>query len=327
MSVTFITSYLGQGLAAARPVSPNITAGSIGYYFATDTNALTVFAGGTWQAIPAASPTLPTGEILVGNASGIAAPVAMSGDAVITSAGVVTVSKSGGVAFGSAAFTSSAAYDMAGAAAAVQALRASTTVFGLAKVDGSTITAAAGVISAAQGSFLGPPFHPGYVAGRFYGSPGNQTASAAAASTGTLYFTPIYIGVAKTFTKMSVRTNASVVGTPHAEIGIYANNNGIPGALILDAGQVVLVSSGTSTISGLSLPLTAGWYWLAVSTDVSEQLFGIPLGINVFWQGQTAINGLNSGYSQAWAFSTGNLPVVGTLADVTGVCPSVWLSF
>ena len=64
---------------------------------------------------------------------------------------------SNGVAFGTAAFTAASAYDVAGAAAAVQALRGSTTVFGLVEVDGTTITAVGGVISAVGGGSSGAP--------------------------------------------------------------------------------------------------------------------------------------------------------------------------
>lgn len=46
---------------------------------------------------------LPSGDILVGNASGIATAVAVSGDAVLSNTGALTVTKTNGVAFGTAA--------------------------------------------------------------------------------------------------------------------------------------------------------------------------------------------------------------------------------
>lgn len=51
------------------------------------------------------SPSLTSANILVGNVSNIAAAVALSGDAVITNAGVLTVSKTGGVSFAASATT------------------------------------------------------------------------------------------------------------------------------------------------------------------------------------------------------------------------------
>lgn len=46
-----ITQFLGEGLAAARPATPDIPAGSIAWYYATDTNALTYYAEGAWNAV------------------------------------------------------------------------------------------------------------------------------------------------------------------------------------------------------------------------------------------------------------------------------------
>jgi hypothetical protein len=61
MTSTLITAYLGQGLAAARPVTPAIAAGSIGFYYATDTDVLTVYANGAWRSPGGyASGTIPT---------------------------------------------------------------------------------------------------------------------------------------------------------------------------------------------------------------------------------------------------------------------------
>lgn len=52
MASTLITSYLGQGLAAARPATPLIATGTIGWYFATDTGVMSVYANGAWRVAP-----------------------------------------------------------------------------------------------------------------------------------------------------------------------------------------------------------------------------------------------------------------------------------
>jgi hypothetical protein len=44
-----ITSLLGQGLAADRPVTPNIDPDAITFYFATDSNELSCYADGAWH--------------------------------------------------------------------------------------------------------------------------------------------------------------------------------------------------------------------------------------------------------------------------------------
>ncbi len=44
-----ITSYLGQGLASARPVTPNLSPGAAALWYSTDTAEFSVWAGGVWR--------------------------------------------------------------------------------------------------------------------------------------------------------------------------------------------------------------------------------------------------------------------------------------
>lgn len=46
-----ITDYIDVGLAASRPVSPNLASGAFGLYFATDTNVLSIWTGSSWTAL------------------------------------------------------------------------------------------------------------------------------------------------------------------------------------------------------------------------------------------------------------------------------------
>jgi hypothetical protein len=46
-------------------------------------------------------------------------------------------------------------------------------------------------------------------------------------------------------------------------MGVYADNSGVPGSLLLDAGAVVVADNTWCVISNLSLPVTSGtYYWL-----------------------------------------------------------------
>ena len=49
MASGLITEYLGQGLAADRPVTPDIGAGPIAVWYSTDDNELSVYADGGWH--------------------------------------------------------------------------------------------------------------------------------------------------------------------------------------------------------------------------------------------------------------------------------------
>lgn len=59
-----IVDYLGYGTAAARPASLSLTTSAIGIYYATDTNALSVWDGTAWVA-----PTL-SGSVAWGSITG-----------------------------------------------------------------------------------------------------------------------------------------------------------------------------------------------------------------------------------------------------------------
>lgn len=62
--------------------------------------------GSTWQSLTSSSgglPALTNGNIWIGNASNVATANAMSGDCTITNAGVITCTKTNGVAFGTLA--------------------------------------------------------------------------------------------------------------------------------------------------------------------------------------------------------------------------------
>lgn len=76
---TIITDYLGRGLFASRPASPNIPSGGTAWYYATDTTALYVWDGSAWQQA-AAGITQLTGDVTAGPSAGsVAATLANSG--------------------------------------------------------------------------------------------------------------------------------------------------------------------------------------------------------------------------------------------------------
>ncbi len=172
-------------------------------------------------------------------------------------------------------------------------------------------------------------FHPTYRAGNFYGSTGliGTAASTLAGNTGTVWFTPFYVPFAVNFTKATCHTTSITAGAT-ATMGLYSDAAGKPSAKLFDFGSKALSASSDNTITGLTTNLTAGWYWLAIGMSASCTFYGVgAAGASAFTQGQSAITGFPSGYSQAWSYSAGNLPAVGTLAEVTGTSPSVWLSF
>ena len=67
---------------------------------------------GVWAGLTCSgsTPALTNGHIFVGNASNVATDVAMSGDGTMANTGAITITKSSGVAFGTAAFQNVAAF-------------------------------------------------------------------------------------------------------------------------------------------------------------------------------------------------------------------------
>lgn len=166
---TLHNSLPGRSVANAHPASAitNTPAGNIA---STDVQA----ALNELDTEKLGSGLAPT-HIFVGSAGGVATDVTMSGDATIASSGAITVTKSGGVAFGSAAFVATTAFDAAGAAAAAQA--ASLPLHGTADaaLTANTCTGNAATVTT-NANLTGP-----------ITSVGNATAVASQTGTGTKF--------------------------------------------------------------------------------------------------------------------------------------------
>lgn len=250
----------------------------------------------------APAPTVPTGA----NPTATAGPTAVNGAA--------------------------ATFMRSDAAPAIQ--QASAAQKGIVQVDGTTITAAAGIISVPQaatgqkgvgqpdnktirttaavysiiGNALG---HPGFISGAYYSSPGCwPTLSGQALAANTLYFCPFFVPYSVTFSEIGCNVT-TLAAASHCELGIYSNNNGNPDALLYDAGQIDSSGTGGKAITGLSLALDPGWCWLAVASDGTPSLTNAASnGFAPFLLGWSNAAGsiLNFGRQQAWVYSTGNLP-------------------
>ncbi|MDO8578463.1 MAG: hypothetical protein Q7R50_04715, partial [Dehalococcoidales bacterium] len=82
-----------------------------------------------------------------------------------------------------------------------------------------------------------------------------------------------------TLSKLEVLVS-DTTSTANLRLGVYADNNGQPGNLLLDAGSV-RSANGWVGISGLNLPVTSGaYYWLAFlpqsTTGIAYQSTGMP---------------------------------------------------
>ena len=217
---------------------------------------------------------------------------------------------------------SAATFMRSDAAPAVQ--KASASVFGVAKVDGTTITASAGVITATGFVPSGAAYHPGYVTGRFY-STVFASLSVLNIAANTLYATPIYVPTTTTITKMMAAVTTLAAGKS-IELGIYNNSGGVPTTLLSDAGTISAGATGDIVKSGLSIVLAPGWYWVVMASDGTPGVRGLTANdVNIMGVATTNTN--VRGINGSWTFSAGNLPAsFPAITYGASTFPVVWVA-
>lgn len=162
-----------------------------------------------------------------------------------------------------------------------------------------------------------------WVKGRFYGVPQGTTPTALLTITGTLYAYPIYVPETIAIQTLNLSVTTGQTGGA-AHLGIYADNNGYPGALIYDSGAVTgLTSTAVSTVTPSTPPvLTPGWYWVA-SIFTASSTFPSVAGTSVtYTQQNPAIIGWDTA---AHALATSAEAVTGiSVAGTYGALPATF---
>lgn len=104
MAGSLVTNYLAQGTAAARPATPTAATGTLSFYFASDTETLSIYDwnDGAWQDLPTSGglAAATTTEILTGTSTTVAGtPDAIAAlweqGSDIASAGTISVGEGG----------------------------------------------------------------------------------------------------------------------------------------------------------------------------------------------------------------------------------------
>ncbi len=151
-----------------------------------------------------------------------------------------------------------------------------------------------------------------HVAGRYYISQvltGSQSANLAQPAANTLIGQPFFVPVTATYTGIAIHVTTAAALT-EARLGIYNDNTGVPGSLVLDAGTVATTSTGAKEIT-ISQSLSGpAWYWVACVTNSGTPLYsGCTPASNLSWLGVTTTTGTNNVYA-AWtvAFTYAALP-------------------
>lgn len=109
-------------------------------------------------------------------------------------------------------------------------------------------------------SLFGPPMS----SGRWYLPFDHAGLTTAAVSTNSrLYAIPICFGKACTINGVAVDITAAGESGSLVRLGLYADNGGVPGALVSDFGTVAANAIAVPTLTP-SLAVAAGFYWQAV---------------------------------------------------------------
>lgn len=103
---------------------------------------------------------------------------------------------------------------------------------------------------------------PAFQSGLYYLEPNPASRVARGLTNGNLYFVPFQIWQTTTWQKIGVDINATDA-TGAVRVGVYSDNNGVPGARLVDAGTVSTSASGSVFVT-TTITLTPGRYWSAI---------------------------------------------------------------
>ena len=158
------------------------------------------------------------------------------------------------------------------------------------------------------------PMPLAYISGRYYGSIMTANTSTLNASTGTMYFNPVWISKRATFT--AIGSWPTVAVSIAAKFGIYTSNptTGLPNALIsgseVTIGTLTAAAANDATFSS-AIALDPGLYWLACTTNGSATFVaasGACGNSQFFGRGAMVTSGTATGLRFSATLVYGSLP-------------------
>ena len=137
----------------------------------------------------------------------------------------------------------------------------------------------------------------------------------------TIRYVPVLIDSDVTITRLGINVVTIASAGTTCRLGIYTNDASTcqPLTRLVDSGTLALDTTGAKSVTGLSVALTKGLYWLAyVSNVASGTITGLGTNFILDVKGQSAIGGVGfAGFNQT--FTYGALPsTAGTLTEVNG---------
>lgn len=154
----------------------------------------------------------------------------------------------------------------------------------------------------------------------YYFSPAISASSATSAMVADrLHYQPIVLPGAVTRIGIEVTTGAA--GT--CRLGIYSNVNGLPGSLIVDAGDVDTTNIALVEAT-IAVTLGTEWVWLAAnfSSTPTVRVGALNNGVIGNNNPSTPVRGIYAALAYGALPATATTPTNNT---TSGACPAIWL--
>ena len=134
-------------------------------------------------------------------------------------------------------------------------------------------------------------------------------------------YVPFYIDQDITVTRMGINVVSAGAAASTCRLGIYTNDSTTtqPSTRLVDTGTIDLVATGPKSVTGLSVALTKGLYWMAYfGNSASGSITAVGANFVFDIKGQATIAAIGFvGFNQSLAYTT--LPAsAGTLTEVNG---------
>ena len=137
----------------------------------------------------------------------------------------------------------------------------------------------------------------------------------------TIRYVPFYIDQDITLTRLGINVVSAGAAASTCRLGIYTNDSTTtqPLTRLVDSGTLDLVATGPKSVTGLSVALTKGLYWMAYfGNSASGSITAVGANFVFDVKGQASIASIGFvGFNQSLAYTS--LPAsAGTLTEVNG---------
>ena len=263
-----------------------------------------------WMPLYAQSAVLGP-AITVTNAANAVNGVKISGEALgnnpalsavgsDTNIALILAGKGSGSVYAASHIVASAGIDVTGTSSFTASPILPTPIAGDSSTKAATTEYVVNALSNVSSTVISPHGGTRMVSGRYYFA--GLTSSISTSDTTIVNYTPIFIPRTITATSLSIRCQ-NTTGAGSHNLGIYADNNGAPGARLAQT-TVVYTTNTNATLTGtISLSLTSGMYWLAHQAGVATSVWILGVNNTSLLLGSDAIS--NMTITSGMSFSSG----------------------